>query len=149
MCADDFKINLHVLLSTGRLDSYHLRDEMHDAMKEFLVLGKADYCASTAVHESTFSQTAIMSGRCKYVNVVQGADCIKDVNRQNFSLSDNVNLFNQHAPRLDIINPHLDKDMLERYWQKLYRKKTRRHYPCLAKMKEGDIKQFWSQNKCL
>ena len=149
MCADDFKIYLHVLLSVGRLDSYHLRDEMHDAMKEFLVLGKADYCASTAVHESTFSQTAIMSGRCKYVNVVQGADCIKDVNRQNFSLSDNVNLFNQHAPRLDIINPHLDKDMLERYWQKLYRKKTRRHYPCLAKMKEGDIKQFWSQNKCL
>jgi hypothetical protein len=51
-------------------DSYDIRDslnEMQDALVEWLLIGSADFCMTTTAVKSTFSQTAILRGSCKYI----------------------------------------------------------------------------------
>lgn len=52
------------------LDSYDIRDsseEMQQAVVEWLLVGDADLCMSSTVSRSTFSQTSIIRGTCKYI----------------------------------------------------------------------------------
>ena len=43
-------------------ESTYLRGHMDDAMKEWFLIGHADYCTSSTMESSTFSQTSISGG---------------------------------------------------------------------------------------
>jgi glutaredoxin len=54
----------------GNIDTFEIRQkvpQMHQAIVEWMLVGSADYCMTPTIDLSTFSQTAILSGPCKYV----------------------------------------------------------------------------------
>ena len=54
-------------------EGHYIRNEMENAMKEWYLLGSADYCMATTMNSSTFSQTALSHGNCKYINYRQAS----------------------------------------------------------------------------
>ena len=51
-------------------DSISIRDsreEVEEALVEWLAIGKADLCMSSTLKMSTFSQTSLMAGKCTYI----------------------------------------------------------------------------------
>lgn len=53
----------------GENETWDMRQDMTSAMVEWLVIGKADYCMSSTMFRSTFSQTAIGFGTCHYIHM--------------------------------------------------------------------------------
>jgi hypothetical protein len=54
-------------------EGHFIRHEMENAMKDWFILGTAHYCMATTMDSSTFSQTALSHGTCKYINYRNGA----------------------------------------------------------------------------
>ena len=65
------------ILGNAKLEGQYIRSQMTDAIREWYVLGQADYCMSTTMESSTFSQTAISNGKCKFIPFALGEDCDK------------------------------------------------------------------------
>lgn len=58
-------------------DNYDIRNAqgMHAAVLEWYFIGEADYCMSASIEHSTFSKTAIIRGRCKYISFYAEDNC--------------------------------------------------------------------------
>ena len=129
------------------LDSYDIRDEMSVAMEEFHILNQADYCGSTSFEMSTFSQAALNTGPCKYIDVVQGENCYY---HNNVSFSFPVKELVSNPP-FNLINSHLPRAKLLEYYYKLNKKVVTRSYPCDTNNNPESIRTFWQdmvQGKC-
>ena len=52
------------------IDSNDIRDRegMKDAVKDWYLIGEANYCMSTSIDSSTFAKTAIVRGR--YIHII-------------------------------------------------------------------------------
>ena len=71
----------------GERDSMSIRDEMDTAVAEWYIIGEADYCMSPTIGVSTFSTSAIVRGKCKYLNIHLKDRCtVEDFNLHKESL---------------------------------------------------------------
>jgi hypothetical protein len=61
-------------------DNFDIRDAdgMHAAVLEWFFIGEADYCMSTSIFHSTFSKTAVVRGKCKYISYFAAENCDVD-----------------------------------------------------------------------
>ena len=117
---------------------------MHDAMKEYLVLSKSDYCGSTSIKKSTFSQTALTSGDCRFIDVTLGDACL-----QNATFNQNKNLVLETSPTNEEIDADLSSEIRKKLWGKLKRGDRTHHYPCFKQEAKDDVLNFWKAEKCL
>jgi hypothetical protein len=125
-------------------DSYDLRDDMEDAMKEYRILNQADYCGATSMEFSTFSQVSLSSGRCKYIDVVLGENCFSSNITSSYS---HIKKISPNPPQ-DLIESTVTKRQTERLYKSMQKKKVSHYFPCIS---TPDIQSFWKeavQGKC-
>ena len=124
-------------------DSYDLRDDMEDAMKEYRIINQADFCGATSMEFSTFSQVSLSTGQCKYVDVLLGENCFS-TNTSSSSLAKKIS----HNPSQDMIKKMSKKQQTERLYKSMQKKKVSHYFPCIS---TSNIEIFWKeavQGKC-
>jgi hypothetical protein len=85
----------------GERDSMSIRDEMDTAVAEWYIIGEADYCMSPTIVKSTFSTTAIVRGKCKYLNFHLQDRCTIQgniPNKETFFYENNTHLTTELVP---------------------------------------------------
>jgi hypothetical protein len=119
-----------------QLDSYDLRDNMVEAMQDYHLLKKADYCGATAMGISTFSQVSLASGSCTYIDVSLGHKCFplgKKLQRPQKVIS----------PNHPVVPSEMSSSELERISKSLKKIKTVHYFPCISS--RPDIESFWKE----
>merc|ERR1711871_450495 len=125
-------------------DSFDIRDEMLDAMEEYHVLNQAQYCGSSSMEFSTFSQTALISGSCEYVDVSLGENCFVNNTNDRYVAPDKSLFCN---PPFPWIKPNLAEGTLEKYYSSMIKRKVTHHYPCITNNSPYAIRNFWHDAK--
>ena len=126
------------------LEVKYLRGEMDDALKDWFVLGKADYCAAPTLDRSTFSQTALNNGNCKFIPYDLSEKCETSINST---------VYEKKIRCIALEKMHdaepLSKERREKIWKDYVRKgPMQRAYPCLQGTDPADIIRFWTSKGC-
>ena len=116
---------------------------MENALKDWYLLGKADYCMATTMDTSTFSQTSLSHGPCKYVSFRSGDKC----NITNEAQKNITSFARQHI----MAEPPISAEEKMNIWNSLIIETVTRNFPCedgVTPISDGAVKAFWSYKDC-
>ena len=125
-------------------DSFDIRDEMTDAMQEYHVLNSGQYCGSSSMEFSTFSQSSLIAGNCEFIDVSLGEDCFVN-NTNDIYVPPEKTLFCN--PPFNWVKPDLSKQTMLKYHGVMIKRKVRHHYPCITNNSPYAVRNFWHEAK--
>ena len=115
----------------------YMRHEMRDAMQEWYLLGHSDYCMSSTMEKSAFSQTSFSHGTCRYLD---GLSCSLEKATKD---KDILSTAHQKIMPSYKKGKGLKTEAREHYWESIPKYESTRSYPCHAKA-EHAIEQISS-----
>ena len=146
-------------LESGKsMDNVH-RNEMDSAVRDWHLLGITTYCMSPTMDASTFSQSALAHGDCKYIpqsrmgkdhkfNNVTCSSSIKDIDVKPFFK------FIEYRHE-DKLGTTLNDDMRNKIWEGIEKEVLQMDFPCtpshISPFSHIDsIRKFWAtREKCI
>ena len=117
---------------------------METAVKDWYLLGKADYCMSTTMDLSTFSQTSLSRSTCTYLSFKMADRCnvTSDVDRK---------IITSLAHERIMAEPAISPKHRYYLWKSLSIETVTRNFPCedgVTPIYDGAVKAFWSFKDC-
>lgn len=118
---------------------------MDSAMKEIRIIGQANYCGSSELGISTFSQAAFAGGICVLVDVTLGDQCASGAALSNHDASAMPSGY--HTPEINAKN--LTRKQLEHVWGRIRAKPEIHFLPCMQQeLKANSVESFWTAGEC-
>ena len=127
-------------------DSYDIRDDMDSALEEYYILNQAEYCGASSMEFSTFSQSALIGGSCKFIDVSLGENCFVN-NTKDFSMytAPDKNLLSN--PPFEWIKADLKMDAQLKHYGGIIKRKVTHYYPCFTRRNKYAVQNFWNDAK--